>query len=149
MFLTLYGPLYCLLSDFLWIVFLFTGKLSRGYRFYDGSVCPNMYRTPHHKSTSPSQDAAFVSMDDSMLTHQYHPTAIFYMNMCSWCHICLGVWQMYDDMCPVLYYDTQQFCWPKNLLSSTYQSLPSLNHWSALPLWLCFLHKVTYLDSRV
>ena len=80
---------------------------------------------PHtHTHTSsptiniPHQSGTLVTIDESTLTHHYHPDPGVCIRVHAWCCMFHAIWHTYNNMYPPLSYDTEEFHPHKNPLYS-------------------------------
>lgn len=83
------------------------------------------YPAPHtHTHTSsptiniPHQSGTLVTIDESTLTHHYHPDPGVCIRVHAWCCMFHAIWHTYNNMYPPLSYDTEEFYPHKNPLYS-------------------------------
>ena len=76
----------------------------------------------------PHQSGTCVTIDKPILTYHNFSKSTVYITVHSWCCTFCVFRQMYNDMYPSLWYHTEYFHHPKNLLSSTYSTRPPPTH---------------------
>lgn len=99
--------------------FTFVAKLQERYRDLPYIPLPHTCIAPPITHTF-HQSGTLVVTDELTLTHHEHSKFKVNIIVHSWCWTFCGFGQMYNDMCPLLEYHTEQFHCLKYPLSSCY-----------------------------
>ena len=103
--------------------FRFTAILRGKYRGFLYMLCPY---TCAASSLPHSLEWSFVTTDELLLTHHYHPKFTVSIKVHLWCYSFYGFREMYSGMYSSSWYTVYSQC-PKNPLFSAYSSLLSPN----------------------
>lgn len=94
---------FCLLEFTFYSSFRVTAILSGRQRDFPYIPCPHTHIQPLPYQHSPC-GGAFVTTDESTLTHHSHPESIIYIRVHIWCCTFYKFGQIYKDRYPLLWY---------------------------------------------